>query len=120
MAKFQKGNTIGLATRFKKGETPFSGFIPWNKGKTGLFVHTEEAKEKIKIAMIGRKPWNLGLSIPINNGYNHYANDRKYCTVCEVYYNKEQYNTFKNPFHCEDCGRRLRSVPRGRTDRVYI
>ena len=88
---------------------------PWNKGKKGLFFHTLESKQK----MAGRKPWNFGLHTGIDVSYDHYDNGRKYCTICMVYYNKEQYDTFKNPYYCKDCGRKLRSVPRGRLGRVY-
>lgn len=48
---------------FRKGEIPLTAFkeglIPWNKGKTGYKLHSEEYKERVSKMMKGNK-WRLG------------------------------------------------------------
>lgn len=113
--KFQKGHDIGLATRFKKGEMPIcgvrleKGLVPWNKDLRGVFHHTQETKERISRAMIGRSPWNVGkhTGAPINDNRS-YNNKRRYCCGCEKFYKEEEYMTFKNPLYCDKCNTKLR------------
>uniref|UniRef100_A0A6H1ZJ05 Homing endonuclease n=2 Tax=viral metagenome TaxID=1070528 RepID=A0A6H1ZJ05_9ZZZZ len=45
---------------FKTGNQLGKGKIPKNKGKKGIFHHTEETKQKIAEAKIGNVPWHAG------------------------------------------------------------
>ena len=36
----------------------------WNKGKTGLYKHSEESKKRIGLSLKGRPVWNKGIKLP--------------------------------------------------------
>ena len=58
--KFSKDNDIVESTkwankRYENGlDGVLKGAIPWNKGKTGLFSHSEASKENLRFKMLGK------------------------------------------------------------------
>jgi hypothetical protein len=54
--KRKTSETLLEGYRTGKYISPNIGKVPWNKGKTGLYVHSEETKQKMR----GRIPWMKG------------------------------------------------------------
>lgn len=75
------------------------GQVPWNKGISNCFNHTEEAKQKIREAqtgegnsMYGKTPWNKGITGKDNHSYKDFyriVKDGKSG-------NKQRYSIIKN------------------------
>ena len=110
-------------SRFKRGVS-FCSKECRKQGWRG-FKRSEEFKEKIAIAMKGRKGWSAGKKLPHRSGANcHFWKggvSKKNRTERQNFCSTLEYREFRNRifkrdnYTCQDCGRRTK-----KGDKVYI
>jgi len=103
------------------------GHIPWNKGKEGLYYHSEEAKQKISLANKGKPSWSKGKrgvphakgQIPWNKGLKgvQLCSQEQRLKLSKIF--KGRTSPFKGKHHADKCRKKMSAERTGEQGSMF-